>query len=459
MQTRSLAIPLLLISLGTLSAFFIAPQIALQKLSQKYDKFEQNHWYNFSRTCQWAISHIEDTEIRTLAENFEKIQKNYKEAINLKEEALQEKSWGKATQSEKMLKALQKQINKTQKEYKKLFRIIEEFTQKIALWEKEANNLSETFFLLQSQIEQYEGKVKAYLLTKKQAYDNNYQFLQDNLKQISQPQQVLPKKWQIHELETIISKIESAISSCQNEIRQLEQWLNDLPHISTITAKQLSEYNGKIQSLRNEIESLSTNNQILNKNAALRKADSLLLLAENTYQRAFQYFSEKDYIETYNLLDELNSYTTSASQELNTQKISYQKFQKEFDKINKELSELQQHNPSDPYYQQALAAYQMALHHAMMSNWVLAYMQLQQSSSNSETAYQRTFRRLSPYRQTYIPEHPTPKEGNRNEAYKPSKHKSDSRAWGSYTERRKPHNNSSSGFRRSDSRSWGRKRR
>lgn len=465
---KNLIVPFIILAFGLMSAFVIAPETAQKSISQEYDTFLKDTYLNFTKKCEKVFNIVQESSIQDLKKDLQIIEKEIERALIIKDKAIQTGKWQDLAYAYDNLKRLQSRISTFLLNHKGIFYIFETLEKNWAKWKKLISDSQAKISTLQSQTNQYSGREKEYLLSAWKFYEENEQKLGQNLSFIEKINQGLPlsEKISLYNLNAINTNTEFLINQHSAETERLERWLKDFAQIETATTNRVLSYGKSIQEIKKRVDSISTADKIFNRHTALRKTDSLLTIAQNTYNKAYPYFTSRDFLSAYITLDNLIAIEPALQNEFSTQIEQYEAFKSQYDDINKELAEIKKNGSTNKDYQDALASHNLALQYAMMANWAMALSHLQKSSQMSERAYSYTFKRSSP-RRDYSSGSNYSKSGgggsyssNRSsssssssKSYSSSK-KSDSRSWSSSSSR-KSSSSSSSSSRRSDSRSWG----
>ncbi|WP_448528790.1 hypothetical protein [Raineya sp.] len=470
---KNLIVPFIILAFGLMSAFVIAPETAQKSISQEYDTFLKDTYLNFTKKCEKVFNIVQESSIQDLKKDLQIIEKEIERALIIKDKAIQTGKWQDLAYAYDNLKRLQSRISTFSLNHKGIFYIFETLEKNWAKWKKLISDSQAKISTLQSQTNQYSGREKEYLLSAWKFYEENEQKLGQNLSFIEKINQGLPlsEKISLYNLNAINTNTEFLINQHNAETERLERWLKDFAQIETATTNRVLSYGKSIQEIKKRVDSISTADKIFNRHTALRKTDSLLTIAQNTYNKAYPYFTSRDFLSAYITLDNLIAIEPALQNEFATQVEQYETFKSQYDDINKELAEIKKNGSTNKDYQDALASHNLALQYAMMANWAMAQNHLQKSSQFSEKAYSYTFKRSSPRRDYYSGgssgsdyskssggssySSKRSSSSSSSNSYSSSK-KSDSRSWSSSSSRKSSSSSSSSNSsRRSDSRSWG----
>lgn len=464
---KNIIAPAILLVIGLISAFVIAPKTAQKAISQEYENFAKDTWLNFSKTCNKVLNIIQESNIQNFRKDFQNVETEIERVFAIKDKAVQSGNWQDLSNAYDNLQILHRLINTFRDKHKILY-AFETLEQKWEVWKKQNSNLQARIATLQPKINQFSGREKEYLFSAWKFYEENQKKLNQQFSLIEKINQGLPlqEKLSYDNLNQLIPNTEFLINQSNAETERLERWVKDFPQIEVATTNRVLAYGKSIQNIKKQVDSISAKDKIFNRNTALRKTDSLLIAAQNIYTKAYQFFTNQDFLSAYITLDNLIAIEPALQNEFSTQIEQYEAFKSQYDDINKELAEIKKNGSTNKDYQDALDSHNLALQYAMMANWAMALSHLQKSSQMSERAYSYTFKRSSP-RRDYSSGSNYSKSGgggsyssNRSsssssssKSYSSSK-KSDSRSWSSSSSR-KSSSSSSSSSRRSDSRSWG----
>lgn len=497
---KNLLVPLVVLLMGLASAFILAPMTAQRALEVDYATC-LNEWQNLQNTAQKEMfSWIEAADLLKEKADFDGIEKLMSSVQMQYTKNKNENSIAKLGSTHEAIKQVQMRIfmfsmnNKEKLEAKKqvakklkelqeknkqdiqLTESLEERIKASALPEKYKNILLDSIASAKAQTKALAPVIEAVASYYTPEYENKALMDFDAAKRFLAPN----------------DKISIWLQGLSQTLTQTSKMLENFDKAEQIVPPTIAAYQNTLLGYQQELYS-PTQPALLRPNAAMKKADSLLNICNSYLKISQEKAQNKEFVEAYITLEQLNPIAANLEKEFNHQKQSYQEFVAHYEAIQQDLHEIEKANLNSSQkaeiatsHQEALLAHQMALSYAMAGNWALARSRLQESEAKSALAYKIVYRNSSKPSNTssynnrrnnntnsyssnnnksssgssYKSSSGSSSSSSKSNSYSSSSRKSDSRSWGSSSSSSKKSSTSrSSSSRKSDSRSWGSKSR